>query len=44
LARTHIQHVLTAAAMNLARVSRWLGDEPRAQTRRSPLLKLRQAA
>jgi transposase len=44
LARTHVQHVLTAAAMNLARVARWLGDEPRTPTRRSPLLKLRQAA
>lgn len=44
LARTHVQHVLTAAAMNLARVARWLADEPRARTRRSPLLKLRQAA
>lgn len=44
LARTHAQHVLTAAAMHLARVARWLTDEPRAQTRRSPLLKLQQAA
>jgi hypothetical protein len=43
LARTHVQHVLTAAAMNLAWVSRWLADEPRARTRRSPLLKLQQA-
>lgn len=44
LARTHGQHVLTAAAMNLARVARWLADEPRARTRRSPLLRLQQAA
>jgi hypothetical protein len=43
LARTHVQHVLTAAAMNLARVARWLADEPRARTRRSPLLRLQQA-
>jgi transposase len=43
LARTHVQHVLTAAAMNLARVARWLADEPRARTRRSPLLKLQAA-
>jgi hypothetical protein len=43
-ARTHVQHVLTAAAMNLARVARWLADEPRAQTRRSPLLRLQHAA
>jgi len=44
LARTHVQHVLTAAAMNLSRVARWLADEPRARTRRSPLLRLRQVA
>jgi transposase len=44
LARTHVQHVLTAAAMNLARVARWLAGEPRARTRRSPLLRLQQAA
>ena len=44
LARTHGQHVLTAAAMNLARVAHWLADEPRARTRRSPLLRLQQVA
>jgi hypothetical protein len=44
LASTHVQHVLTAAAMNLARVARWLADEPRARTRRSPLLRLQPAA
>lgn len=42
LAKTHGQHVLTAAAMNLARVARWLADEPQARTRRSPLLRLQQ--
>ena len=44
LARTHVQHVLTAAAMNLSRVARWLADEPRARTRHAPLLRLQQAA
>jgi transposase len=44
LARTHVQHVLTAATMNLARVARWLADEPRARTRRSPLLRLQHMA
>ena len=44
LARTHVQHVLTAAAMNLARGARWLAGEPRARPRRSPLLRLQQAA
>jgi hypothetical protein len=43
LARTHGHHVLTAAAMHLARGARWLADEPRARTRRSPLLRLQQA-
>jgi hypothetical protein len=44
LTRTHVQHVLTAAALHLARVARWLAGEPRARTRRSPLLRLQQAA
>jgi transposase len=44
LVRTHMQHVLTAAAMNLTRVARWLADEPRARTRRSPLQRLQHAA
>ena len=34
-AKTHLQHVLTAAAINLVRIGRWLADEPLAQTRRS---------
>jgi transposase len=44
LARTHVQHVLTAAAMNLVRVARWLADKPCVRMRRSPLLRLQQAA
>jgi len=35
LAKTHLQHVLTAAAMNLTRVFAWLEQIPRAQTRQS---------
>jgi transposase len=35
LAKTHLQHVLTAAAINLARVADWLAEVPRALTRRS---------
>lgn len=35
MARTHLQHVLTAAAMNLTRVGAWLQEQPRAKTRRS---------
>jgi len=35
-AKTHLQHVLTAAAINFVRVDRWLCDVPLTQTRRSP--------
>ena len=36
LARTHLGHALTAAALNFARVADWLGETPRARTRQSP--------
>lgn len=35
LAKTHLQHVVTAAAMDLVRAMAWLGGIPRAPTRRS---------
>ncbi len=35
LAKTHLQHLLTAAALNLLRVANWLHGVPRAKTRRS---------
>ena len=35
LARTHLQHLLTAAALNLMRAVAWLTESPRAKTRRS---------
>jgi Transposase DDE domain len=35
LARTHLQHVLTAAALNLIRAVAWLTETPRAKTRPS---------
>jgi transposase len=35
LAKTHLQHILTAAALNLWRVVNWLNAIPRAKTRRS---------
>ena len=35
LAKTHLQHVLTAAALNVARVVAWLNQTPRAKTRSS---------
>jgi transposase len=35
LAKTHLQHIITATAINLVRVAAWLEGTPRAQTRRS---------
>jgi transposase len=36
LARTHLQQVLTAAAMNIVRVIAWLWNEPLGERRRKP--------
>ena len=33
--KTHLQHVATAAAMNLVRITEWLGGADLATTRRS---------
>lgn len=38
--KTHLQHVASAAAMNLARIGDWLTGTPRAQTRTSMFAKL----
>jgi transposase len=38
--RTHLQHLATAAAMNIVRMVRWLNGKPQAQTRRSALVQL----
>jgi transposase len=35
VARTHLQHVITAAALNLVRVMDWMAEVPRATTRTS---------
>jgi transposase len=43
-AKTHRQHVFTATALNLGRLDTWLRGQPRAQTRRSRLTALLQAA
>jgi transposase len=40
LAKTHLQHVLTAAALNLVRVAHWLEDPQFAKTRRASFLEL----
>jgi transposase len=44
LARTHLQHVATAAAINADRLVNWLEEVPRAQTRRSRFAVLEPAA
>jgi transposase len=38
--KTHLQHLLTAAALNLVRVSEWLAETPRARTRKSQFERL----
>ncbi len=40
LAKAHLQHVLTAAAMNLSRLGSWLAGTPRARTRQSAFVRL----
>jgi transposase len=43
LAKTHLQHVLTAAAMNLIRLGAWFAGTPLARTRQSAFTKLMMA-
>ena len=38
--KTHLQHVATAAALNLVRSMAWKSGVPRAQTRRSAFARL----
>src|SRR3954467_1896997 len=40
LAKAHLQHVITAAAMNLSRLASWLSEAPRAKTRTSRFARL----
>ena len=40
LAKTHLQHIATAAAINFDRIVAWLHDIPQAQTRKSRFAKL----
>jgi transposase len=42
--KTHLQHVATAAALNLVRSLAWFNGVPRAQTRCSPFARLYDAA
>ena len=39
-ARTHLQHLMTAAAMNLVRLLQWLAGEPKSATPRSAFTRL----
>lgn len=41
MAKTHLQHVLTAVALNVVRVGEWLAGTPIAKTRLSPFAALR---
>ena len=40
LVKTHLQHVVTATAINFVRVSNWLNGEPLAQTRKTAFVRL----
>jgi len=40
LAKTHLPHILIAAAMNLMRVAHWLAEKPIAQARPSAFVRL----
>jgi transposase len=43
LAKTHLQHLATAAALNFVRLGEWLTGTPRAKTRGSPFAALKAA-
>ena len=40
IAKTHLQHVMTASAMNLMRVMAWFSEKPRSKTRVAPFAAL----
>ena len=40
LAKTHLQHFVTAAAIDLMRLAAWVEDTPMARTRRSAFARL----
>jgi transposase len=44
LAKTHLQHLATASAINLSRLNNWLNDVPRSRTRQSAFAALMLAA
>jgi transposase len=44
LAKTHLQHILTAVALNLLRVLAWCAEVPRAETRTNPFARVMAAS
>ena len=44
LAKTRLQHVLTAAALNVRRIGAWFGEVPQAKTRTAPFVALLQSS
>jgi ferredoxin len=42
-AKTHLAHLMTAAAVNVARLLRWIAGEPKAQVSQTPFQKLYKA-
>lgn len=44
LAKTHLQHIITATAINVVRTAEWLGGHPPAQTRVGAFAQLQTAA
>jgi transposase len=44
LAKTHLQHIFSAAAMNITRIMRWLDEQPVAQTRTSAFARIHAVA
>ena len=43
LAKTHVQHIATAAALNVVRIGEWWAGTPQAKTRCSPFARLKAA-
>jgi hypothetical protein len=43
-AKTHLQHLMTAAIMNVMRILRWLAEEPKVKTPQAAFARLYQAA
>jgi hypothetical protein len=40
IAKTRLQHLITAAAINLVRLAAWIGERPAARTRHSAFARL----